>query len=102
MTRLITHALFSTHDIRHEYASPQTIKHIRVQGTISSLLALHLAIYVCMCVCVYGIPHISIFVFMGSLETVFFFFVSGKENKVFTMPAIVRVLSMLKDCKRFQ
>lgn len=100
MTRLITHALFSTHDIRHEYASPQTNKHIRVQGTISSLLALHLAIYVC--VCVYGIPIISIFVFMGSLETVFVFFVSGKENKVFTMPAIVRVLSMLKDYKRFQ
>lgn len=39
---------------------------------------------------------------MGSLETVFVFFVSGKENKVFTMPAIVRVLSMLKDYKRFQ
>lgn len=59
-------------------------------------------LYMYVCVCVYGIPHISIFVFMGSLETVFFFFVSDKENKVFTMPAIVRVLSMLKDYKRFQ
>lgn len=57
--------------------------------------------YICVYVCIWYTPY-KYFCFYGLFRNSFRFFVSGKENKLFTMPAIVRVLSMFKDCKRFQ
>lgn len=105
MTRLITHALFSTHDIRHEYALPRTNK--QTYTGHDQFIARTSSGYICICmyVCIWYTPY-KYFCFYGLFRNSFRSFVSGEgiiwENKVFTMPAIVRVLSRFKGCKRFQ